>query len=107
MLAQVSDEFWATKVPTDLPILLISGEADPVGGYGKGVMSVAGALTHAGAQRLTTVLIPEARHEVLNETDRAETYVLIDGWIAEVLADPEVSVGDEASEIETFTECEA
>ena len=103
MLEEVTDEFWATKVPTDLPILLISGADDPVGGYGKGVMKV------AGAQRLTTVLIPEARHEVLNETDRAETYALIDKWLADVLADPDssVTVEDDAAEIETFTECEA
>ena len=103
MLEEVTDEFWATKVPTDLPILLISGEDDPVGGYGKGVMKVAGALTHAGAQRLTTVLIPDARHEVLNETDCAETYALIDKWIAEVLAEPEAFDGDEAADVETFS----
>ena len=85
MLEAVSVEDWATKVPTDLPILLISGEDDPVGSYGKGVCAVAGALAHAGAQKLKTVLIPGARHEVLNETDRADTYALIDGWIGEVL----------------------
>ena len=87
MLEAVSFEDWATKVPTDLPILLISGEDDPVGGYGKGVCAVSGALTGAGARKLKTVLIPGARHEVLNETDRAETYALIDGWIGEVLAE--------------------
>ena len=103
MLEEVTDEFWATKVPTDLPILLISGEDDPVGAYGKGVMHVAGALTHAGARKLTTVLIPGARHEVLNETDRAETFALIDKWIGEVLADPEVLGEDEAPEVETFS----
>ena len=107
MLAEVSDEFWATKVPTDLPILLISGEDDPVGGYGKGVMKVAGALTHAGAQKLTTVLIPYARHEVLNETDSAETYALIDKWIAEALAEPEAFGDDEAASVETFSYEEA
>lgn len=105
MLAEVTDETWAPKVPTDLPILLISGEDDPVGGYGKGVMNVAGALTHAGAQRLTTVLIPGARHEVLNETDREETFALIDKWIAGVIADPEVLGDDVASDVETFS-CE-
>ena len=105
MLAEVTDETWAPKVPTDLPILLISGEDDPVGGYGKGVMNVAGALTHAGAQRLTTVLIPDARHEVLNETDCEETFALIDKWIAGVIADPEVMGDDVASDVETFS-CE-
>jgi alpha-beta hydrolase superfamily lysophospholipase len=100
MLEAVSTEEWAPKVPTDLPILLISGEDDPVGGYGKGVCKVAGALTHAGARKLTTVLIPGARHEVLNETDREETYSVIDKWIEEVLAEIPFD------EVETFSEGE-
>ena len=87
MLEAVSREDWATKVPTELPILLISGEDDPVGGYGTGVAKVADALERAGAQKLKTVLIPGARHEVLNETDRADTYALIDKWIAGVLSE--------------------
>ncbi len=87
MLAAVSSEEWAPTVPTDLPILIISGEDDPVGGFGKGVCKVAGALTHAGARKLTTILIPGARHEVLNETDKEETYEVIDKWLAEVLSE--------------------
>jgi alpha-beta hydrolase superfamily lysophospholipase len=98
MLAEVSTEEWAQNVPTDLPILLISGEDDPVGGYGKGVCKVAGALTHAGARKLTTVLIPGARHEVLNETDREETFALIDKWIDEVLR--ELPADDEPADSE-------
>ena len=98
MLEAVSTEEWAATVPTDLPILLISGEDDPVGAYGKGVCKVAGALTHAGARKLTTVLIPGARHEVLNETDREETYEVIDKWLDGVLAElPE-------EETETYSE---
>lgn len=100
MLEAVSAENWATRVPTNLPILLISGEDDPVGAYGKGVCDVAGALAHAGAQKLKTVLIPAARHEVLNETDRAETFALIDGWISEVLEELPFK------EIETYSEGE-
>ena len=103
MLAEVSYDEWAPKVPTDLPILLISGEDDPVGGYGKGVMQVAGALTHAGARRLTTVLIPGARHEVLNETDRAETFALIDKWIADSIAEGDPSYEDDPADVETFS----
>lgn len=100
MLEAVSREEWAPTVPTDLPILLISGEDDPVGGYGKGVLKVAGALTGAGARKLTTVIIPGARHEVLNETDREETFALIDRWIDEVLAELPFE------ETETFSEIE-
>jgi alpha-beta hydrolase superfamily lysophospholipase len=100
MLAAVSTEEWAASIPTDLPILLISGEDDPVGGYGKGVCAVAGALTHAGSRKLSTVLIPGARHEVLQETDKEETFALIDKWIEEVLAELPFE------ETETFSEGE-
>lgn len=98
MLEAVSTEEWAPNVPTDLPILLISGEDDPVGGYGRGVCAVAGALTHAGARKLTTVLIPGARHEVLNEIDREETYAVIDKWIDEVLSELPFEEGETFSE---------
>ncbi len=103
MLAEVSRPEWAPTVPTDLPILLISGEDDPVGGYGKGVGKVAGALTVAGARRLTTVLIPGARHEILNETDREDTYALMDAWLDEVISElPK----EETKFDETFSEGE-
>ena len=100
MLSAVSSEEWAPSVPTDLPILIISGEDDPVGLYGKGVLKVAGALTHAGARKLTTVLIPGARHEVLNETNKEEAYEIIDKWLSEVLADLQA----EDDVVETFSE---
>lgn len=100
MLDAVSREEWAATVPTDMPILLISGGDDPVGSYGKGVLKVAGALTGAGARKLTTLIIPGARHEVLQETDKEETFALIDRWIDEVLAELPFEESETFSEIE-------
>ena len=37
VLQRVNRRDWAAQVPRRLPILMISGEEDPVGGYGKGV----------------------------------------------------------------------
>lgn len=101
MLREVSTEEWAKSVPTDLPILLISGEDDPVGAYGRGVAAVAGALTHAGARKLTTVIIPGARHEVLNETDREDTYAIIDKWMEEEVLLENDAVESEEGEADT------
>lgn len=89
MLGEVSSDEWATQVHTDLPLLLISGEDDPVGGYGKGVREVAGRLTAAGAANLTLKLFPGDRHEVLNETDRAEVYAFLLDWIQARLDAPD------------------
>ncbi|MBQ9414630.1 MAG: alpha/beta hydrolase [Clostridia bacterium] len=64
------------KVRPDLPILLVSGEKDPVGDYGKGVAKVAALYRTAGVQSVDCTLYPDARHEILN--DRCENEVMRD-----------------------------
>lgn len=94
MLGQINCSEWAATVPTDLPLLLISGAEDPVGNYGKGVRKVAGMLAGAGARHLTVKLIPGDRHEVLNETDKEISYSIIDKWLEEeVLSGAEETEG--------------
>ena len=66
-----------------------------------GVAAVAGALTHAGARKLTTVIIPGARHEVLNETDREDTYAIIDRWMEEEVLLKNGAVESEEGEADT------
>ena len=67
-----------------LPILLVSGEEDPVGDYGKGVKSVAEGLRATGHVNVTTKLYPGCRHEVLNETNRQEVTEDLLEWIRTV-----------------------
>lgn len=81
LLRGVSGKGWAEKVPRTLPILLISGEEDPVGRYGKGVRQVEKWLQQTGHQDVSLVLYPGARHEVLNETNRAQTYQDVAAWM--------------------------
>ncbi len=57
---------WYRNVPSNLPILLLSGEEDPVGNYGKGIRQVERELVRAGKQA-RCILYPEARHEILND----------------------------------------
>ncbi len=57
---------WYRNVPAELPILLLSGEEDPVGNYGKGVLQVTNDLKKAG-RNSRCILYPEARHEILND----------------------------------------
>lgn len=86
MLREVNDDEWAGKVPTDLPMLVISGEDDPVGGFGAGVRDIAARLTASGHKDMTLKLIPGGRHEILNEIDRADTYKYILDWIERQLS---------------------
>lgn len=57
---------WFKAMPDDLPILLVSGEKDPVGGMSKGVKAVHRKLSRAGKQ-VTCRLYEGFRHEILND----------------------------------------
>ena len=65
-----------------LPVLLIAGQEDPVGNYGKGVEQTAREMKKAGMVRLRTKLFPDCRHEILNERSRQEVYQYISSWLA-------------------------
>lgn len=72
----------AARVPHDLPLLVISGEQDPVGGKdGAGVRAAAEAFRAGGVEDVTLTLFPGARHELLNETNRDEVTDLVISWL--------------------------
>lgn len=64
-----------------VPILLISGDKDPVGGMGKGVIRVENMLKNAGLQDVTIRLFKDARHELTNEINKDEVYYVIFNWL--------------------------
>jgi len=70
----------------DIPILILSGERDPVGDFGKGVKQVAEKLKKTG-HNVRLVLYPEARHVVLCETNKDEVYDEIANFLASVTAE--------------------
>ena len=84
-ISECNASSWAETVPTNLPVLVISGEDDPVGNYGEGPKKVAGMLAAAGSVGVTLKLFRGDRHEILNETDREKVYEAIDAWIAGIL----------------------
>ena len=57
---------WYENIQKGLPILLVSGEDDPVGNYGKGVREVYTGLKKAG-HTPTLKLYAGARHEIFND----------------------------------------
>lgn len=78
-LDEVGSLDWAARVP-EVPILLISGERDPLGGNGKGIRQVSDWLKNTG-HTVTCKLYPDGRHEMLNETNRTEVYADILSFI--------------------------
>lgn len=72
---------WADSIAEALPILVISGEQDPVGGYGKGVRKTAKALNDSGVKDVSLVLFAELRHELLFEDEKQQVYEKIGSWL--------------------------
>lgn len=62
---------WFKSIRKDLPVFLISGECDVVGNYGKGVKEVYNNLITYNANAKIK-LYENARHEILNDSCRAE-----------------------------------
>ncbi|MDD6551147.1 MAG: alpha/beta hydrolase, partial [Lachnospiraceae bacterium] len=61
--------------------LFASGADDPVGAMSKGVKIAFNRFKKAGIKDLTLKLFPNDRHEILNETDRADVYDYIYKWL--------------------------
>lgn len=83
-LARINSDAVMAGFSSELPMLVISGTQDPVGGkQAAGVNAVADQLRRSGVADLTVKLYPEARHELLNETNRDEVTADVLAWIAQ------------------------
>ncbi|MGN1014388.1 MAG: alpha/beta fold hydrolase [Butyricicoccus sp.] len=72
-------------VKNRLPILFLSGDADPVGHYGMGVRRISSLYRYAGFPDVTTILYPDCRHEVLNELNRQTVFADVADWLEQHL----------------------
>ena len=80
-IAFVSKQKNINKTSADLPILIFSGEKDSVGNNGKSVAELLIRYKRSGLHDVTLKLFPDARHEMLNETNKKEVYHYILEWI--------------------------
>lgn len=72
---------WFSSFPKHLPTLIISGDMDPVGAYGKGPSCVYKRLLLAGCAAVTLKLYEGARHELHNEIGRDEVFSDVIEWV--------------------------
>ena len=79
-LRWVSQPSVAAQMPRDLPVHLVAGEVDPVGGAA-GTEEVAAMFRDVGLQDVTTRIWPDARHEVLHEVNRDEVETELVAWL--------------------------
>lgn len=80
-LMYVENEENFHKIPKNLPIFIISGNQDPVGDFGKGLMKLQARYEKSGVQDLEMKLYEGARHELLNEVNREEVTQDILMWL--------------------------
>jgi alpha-beta hydrolase superfamily lysophospholipase len=68
-------------VPRELPVLLFSGELDPVGRNTAAVRQLADRYRTLGLRDVTVKFYPGGRHEMLNETNRDEVVSDVLAWL--------------------------
>ena len=71
LINDCNSDAWFKDVASKMPILLVSGEDDPVGNYGKSVIAVKKNLNKYNAN-VTMKLYKNNRHEVLNDNAHEE-----------------------------------
>jgi len=68
------------RVPKNLPVLLVSGEMDPVGAN-NGVRLLGERYKELGIKDMQVILYPQGRHEMLNEINRDDVHKDLAKWL--------------------------
>ena len=84
MLGECNSRDWYTQYPKSLPTILMAGGADPVGNYGEGIREIYDGLSKENVAILDIEIYEGARHELFNETKRAEVFRDICDWLSTV-----------------------
>ncbi|OPZ90213.1 MAG: Phospholipase YtpA [Firmicutes bacterium ADurb.Bin419] len=80
-LRAIQNQKCISKIPKDLPILLISGDKDPVGHWGRDIPELSKQYKSFGIKKVQHKLYPGARHELINETNKDEVIHDIINWL--------------------------
>ena len=81
MIKRSNSRSWYESYPKDMPTLVVSGDMDPVGNYGKGVSAVYKKLMIAGCNRVCMKLYPDCRHELFKEFGKEEIFAELVEWL--------------------------
>jgi alpha-beta hydrolase superfamily lysophospholipase len=78
---RLADRSVLARIRSDLPILIVSGDADPLAGGGALIEAVGQRYRDAGIADVTVRLFRGARHEIFNETNRDEVTGVVIDWL--------------------------
>ncbi len=73
------------RIRRDIPVYIAVGDMDPVNGQLALSTALVQRLEAAGLTDVTSVVWPQARHEILNETNRAEVEADLLAWLDRVV----------------------
>lgn len=87
-IAKLYKKEYYGRIDVNKPVLLIAGDNDPVGAYGKGVDKLEKFYVKTvKVNNVTKRLYEGARHEVLNETCKYEVYDDVADWLDGVFSE--------------------
>jgi alpha-beta hydrolase superfamily lysophospholipase len=86
--AGVSREEHRRRVPRSLPIYVIAGGRDPVSGNARQIGPWIEDYRKSGCVNLKSRIYPEARHELLNETNRDQVTAELVEWLDSLVSLP-------------------
>ncbi|AMM19293.1 alpha/beta hydrolase [Frondihabitans sp. PAMC 28766] len=81
--ARLGDPNALKGIDSTTPILVVSGQDDPLSGNGQLVETLADRYRDAGVTDVTLKVYPGARHEIFNEINRDEITQFVIDWLAE------------------------
>lgn len=80
-ISYIQDTKVMANIRKDLPVLIIAGQEDPVGNYGKAPAKLQKLYKKIGIVDTNLILYPDDRHEILNEINKKEVYADLLHWI--------------------------
>lgn len=87
LAARLRDPAEIARIRKDLPIYIFVGDKDPINEDLKLLEPLTRRYREAGLADVTVKIYPGGRHEMLNETNRAEVVADLAGWLERVAAD--------------------
>lgn len=79
-IEEVIDPKRAARMPKVLPLLILSGDEDPVGENGRGVRRFEKMLRKIGMEKVSCKLYPKNRHELIHDLDKEQVFEDIRIW---------------------------
>jgi alpha-beta hydrolase superfamily lysophospholipase len=73
-----------TLIPKELPILLFSGEKDPLAKGGSALKRVVKKYNETGHKNIQLIMYPKGRHEMLLECNKEKVFSDISAWLGSI-----------------------